>query len=125
MEAGTVFVAVLRDGRAQVRHSRRPAAAFFPTKNGGRRPPMLLVLMRITKVTVFLELGRPGWPPGPAAGRRIASSRALWAVPEQDRGRLFIEARMVEGTKGSHHTSGCAKASILPLCRRRSTGIPN
>ena len=27
---------------ARKRHSRRSAAAFFPTKNGGRRPPMLL-----------------------------------------------------------------------------------
>jgi transposase len=67
--------------------------------------------MRIIRVAVFYELGRPGWPPGPAAGRRIVASGALWAVPEQDRGRLFIEARMVEGTKGSHHKEGSTKMS--------------
>jgi len=69
-------------------------------------------LMRITRVRVFHEdRPGPGGHPGRAAGRRIARTRALRAVPERDRGRLFIGARMVEGTVGSHHKEGSTKMS--------------
>jgi transposase len=80
--------------------------------------------MRITRVRVFHEdRPGPGGHPGRAAGRRIARSRALRAVPEQDRGRLFIEARMVEGTKGSHHKEGSTKMSRhTMICAGIDTG---
>src|ERR1700730_16067811 len=45
------------------------------------------------------------------------------AVPEQDRGRLFIEAGMVEGTKGSHHKEGSTKMSRhTMICAGIDTG---
>jgi transposase len=57
------------------------------------------------------ERPAPGGRPRRVADRRIVSTEATRAVPERDRDRHFIGARMVEGTKGSHHKEGLTKMS--------------
>src|ERR1700730_9451952 len=56
MATGTALASLLRAGRGQGRHSRRSAAAFLPTKNGGRRPPMLLRMTAVFGSTTCGEI---------------------------------------------------------------------